>query len=281
MFRLFLLNQNQLATHQHHYHEKPNFQFLHRCEQTDYYSTPGVEAADFYAMSLDDSSCFTAPPIMLGDFKPSNIKRAYEETVAYIVRVAEKTTNYFGLFLGLALTNSIANLLVCVSLHNKMYVIKMFSGVQVANFKAFRNFFALVCAAVCSLQKKPIKINPVLSDVLPLSEGYFTSTAKGIQRVFFHRNKVYKIFDYSDDNHKSLAPNVEAIETIGKGYLPELKLVQLSSDGTFQRLEYTFLEGEHKPKKVKQFLSILQALQQLHDTLVTGESRKDVLPYCF
>jgi len=57
---------------------------LHQLPVYHEQGTPGVEAADFYAMSLDDSSCFTAPPIMLGDFKPSNIKRAYEETVAYI-----------------------------------------------------------------------------------------------------------------------------------------------------------------------------------------------------
>ena len=146
-----------------------------------------------------------------------------------------------------------------------MYVIKMFSTpINLADRGDFRSFFALVCAAVQSLQMNPIKIVPTLQEILPLHRGYFTSSEIGLHRVFIYDKKVYKIFDNSDDELKSLAPNVEAIETICKGYLPELNLVNLTSDKRLQRLEYNYLEGSHEPKNVMQFLPILQDLQKLH-----------------
>lgn len=104
-----------------------NLVCLHQLPVYHKQGTPAVERADFYVMNLDISN-HTTIPILLSDFKPLSINDAYEETISYIVRVAEKTNNYLGLFLGLVLTGFEANLLVCVSLNDKMYVIKMFPG---------------------------------------------------------------------------------------------------------------------------------------------------------
>ena len=246
-------------------HQQP-MQCLHQLPVYHAPGTAGVECADFYVVSRTDDQC---TPILVGDFKTNNYACAYKETIAYLLRISEKSKDHFGLLIGLVLTRYKANLLISVSLHKKLLIIKMFANpVLLGNKDKFKKFFSLLLFAVCELQANPMVIFPEMLDTVPLTLGGNLSTSLGNRtpkRVFLHENKVYKIFDYTDKNFGTLAPNIEVIETIRKDYLPGLKLEDLSSNKKFQCLEYNYLDGQHKPYKIKQFLPILDALKKLHD----------------
>lgn len=76
-----------------------------------------------------------------------------------------------------------------------------------------------------------------------------------------------KIFDNSDYR---ISPNVELICISG------IKTVQrkLSSDGRFVSIEYDYIQGNHKPRSLKQFAGVTRMLHKVHqEGFVHGDVR--------
>lgn len=61
-----------------------------------------------------------------------------------------------------------------------------------------------------------------------------------------------------------LQPNFDAIQSIDSDYLPDMKVVPLTDGKRVLCLQYTHIEGSHRPCNLQQLVKILKDLEKLH-----------------
>ena len=195
------------------------------------------------------------------DFKPSNLKRAKEESIAYISREIQVHTQYpvslcffptcsdiiFGLILNLEKKIGIAE--IC--------------QVAVSDTEHMKKLFIALRAGIKYLLKCPISYSDsTICPRIDLSFGNKSILSRcGNYRAFRSENFVYKLFD-TESGEK---PNAELLKSTG--YFEDVTVTQLSSDGRFLCLTYKYIEGKvgsynASPQK---FAAVAKTLKVLHD----------------
>lgn len=81
--------------------------------------------------------------------------------------------------------------------------------------------------------------------------------------VFQKGDRVLKYYDSEAIEWNFRKPNVEILKSCTK--LTNVKLDDITTDHRIQCLSYDFVDGNHQPTSVKQFVGILETLHMLHE----------------
>ncbi|XP_065906387.1 uncharacterized protein [Dysidea avara] len=227
--------------------------------------------------------------VLVADAKLYNFKEAKNQSIGYTISSMEHSVdqNLFNVQLALPYTEAFSRLDVHVEIHDGIWVIPITKHNKPLWNKAL---LCTVYAGVHYLLDHPLHSDGPLTMSKPFKQwedgSYSVHGARDYEsryansgRVFHYNSKVYKFFDGKNDY---LKPNQDLLNRIGengKPYLPELVVKGVSYDEKFskprfQMMSYNYLEGNHHPKSVHQFIPILCTLQKIHDLgMVHGDIR--------
>ena len=238
-----------------------------------------MERPDLYIVQLERHRY---EPILLGDVKSEDLEKASKETVAYCVKAMQLRhgVDDWPLLLGLAIAANQAKLFVVMEDNGFVRQIEVCSAMIARASEAY-SFFSVLSDAVDYLCRNPLRRSTC--GMVPF-EGRITTVLDHHNDKDTHvflcesENRVLKLYD--TELKRSISPNVEAMESIRKDYLPNLVVSPLTHNGRVQLLQYDFINGRHKPVNIQQFASIMQDLHILHGAgYVHGDLRKENLVF--
>ena len=233
-----------------------------------------VQSPDMFVVQLRENCPCT--PVLLSDIKNEGREKSRKETWAYCIKAMKLLEkDEWGLLLGLAISEEKAELYVVID--NDGYVLAIdVCSVYLSRDEA-RSFFAVLYAAVHSLIDHPLSMEAPGIEPMNGYKGEALDQGENA-RVFCSGNTVSKFYD--TQFFKNVKPNLDAIRSICKNYIPNIQLLPLTNDKRALCLEYAYIEGSHTPRTVKQFATILKDLEKLHNEgYVHGDMRKENLVF--
>lgn len=238
---------------------------LHQGPSRKQKSKPGLpEQADIYIAPM--KSFKPGNPILQSDLKLNDFIIADRESSLYSMNGTSVCfdCNTWPVLLGIPGTPTYMELQIHVPVDGKMWKIIICKGPPYDK--------ALLCtlyAAVHYLCTTPIQTRTPLQSPMPFKQLHYSTLKKG--RVFKNTttNTVHKIYDTEDNTFK---PNYELLKEVK---LPGVEKPEpLTTDGRFVQLKYQYLEGDHTPRALKQFVGVIEALHKVHEAgYVHGDIR--------
>ena len=215
-----------------------------------------VDRPDIYVLTLESGKPVDA--IALGDIKVKDDKASLHETIAYVVKAANMYKDS-RVIIGISITLKSLTLLVCQETgRKKVQIIKALNEVSYNNLKEFA---CMLYASIHYLIEYPI-----FSSFYPISvKCKMGGTHKALNNsrrvVKCSTGKVHKFYDHDEYDANDVVSNFELIQKFN--LLPEVELIELSSDGRFEQMDYKYIEAvDATPEHVVLLVRKLALLHQ-------------------
>lgn len=250
------------------FNDLPMGLFMHQAPTSNRTGTP--ETVDWYFAKCDERGR-PLGPVSCGDGKLHDLVRAARTSVYHSQNciVMRHNINDWPIILAFPATPIQARLDLHIPVHKAMWQVHVTKPLPLWDK-------GLLCTLYYGLHRQlnsqvvsdhPITTNtPKIAPITPLKD--ITKHPDEVY-VFREGNKVVKFYDHLDAVKK---PNVEIIKEYSN--LLDVELKDLTGDQRIQCLEYTYIDGDHKPVSSKQFVGVLETLHKLHqENLVHSDVR--------
>ena len=232
--------------------------FMHQAPTNSKKGTP--ETVDWYFARCDEHGQ-PLTPVGLGDGKLYSLVHAARTSVYHSQNciVIRHNINDWPIMLAFPATPHQACLDLHIPVHNAMWQVHVIDPLPLWDkgllCTLYYGLHRLINYPVISAH--PITTNtPTEMPITPLKD-----ITKDPDKVYVFRegNKVVKYYDSSNLVRKH---NVEIIKACSN--LPDVDLKYLTDNQRIQCLEYTYIDGDHKPISSQQFVGVLETLHKLH-----------------
>lgn len=231
--------------------------FVHQAPTS--YKTGIPCTVDWY-FAKSDRAGLMLDPILCGDGKLHSIGAAKRTTVYHCQNcvVIRHQNNDWPIMLGLSSTPTEACVFISFPTEEAMWQVEIIESSPLWN-KAllFTLYYGLQTLLVGNVTTSiPLSCNqPKRFPLTPLKTG-----DKDQISVFKEGERVTK---YYDSNYKLKQPNLAIVEKYSD--LEDVKLHYITLDHRIQCLSYKYVEGNHDPTSITQFVDVLDTLNKLHD----------------
>ena len=235
------------------FHDLPGT-FIHQAPT--YNSTGTPSTADWY-FAKSDSSGRCLDPLLCGDGQLHSIDAAVRTSVYHCQNCAlsQHKTSDWPVMLCLSATPRVACVFITIPVNQAIWQVKVIESSTLWNK-------ALLCTlyyGLYELQRSymatpaPLTCNHPKDGLIPLKDTELVA-------VFKEGKRVRKYFDTLDNLKK---PNFPIVKEYSN--LSNVEVSSITTDGRIKCLSYDFVEGDHDPKILAQFVSVINILNELHE----------------
>lgn len=236
-------------------------------------SSRGQERPDLYVLQMKNAT--PVMPVLVSDFKCTEMEHAKDETVAYAISSLEVCTDRCAVVLGLPATRYDMSLLVCIGYHGKMLVMEVCT-VNVCNEDSMKKFLSTVYYAVYRLLNNTI-VTEGSRAIHTICEFRHQALSGSTRVVKCNSGVVHKYYD--TEYFEKCSPQVDIINSLNA--LRNASVRNLSFDGRFQQLDYKYIDGSHEPANSRQVAMIISILHTIHEkNYVHSDIRKQNIVFC-
>ena len=224
---------------------------LHQC------SLIGNEVPDFCI--TDESQNGIPQQIKLvGDFKLKSVDEALVQSFHYCMSLSDNIPKVRPLF-AMPASCETFKLILCIPQPQKLAYIKI-KEANVANLHELASLFHSLMSGLKNVELPeftPEKFVVTPKDTLRLEDATMFN-----HRVFKKGDRVYKIYDGTNSG----SPNKSIIELAGENGLMNMEETNLTSNGRFKMLSYSFIDGGKNdlPSDLRRYAPIGKVLDILH-----------------
>jgi len=236
--------------------------------------TSNPEVSDLYVCENVDGTCGNI--VALGDLKRHDLDHAIRETGLYcttagMIQISDPSLS--PVIMGIAGTRSELSLLVCIRCLPEQSI-PISEGcsmwlMEVCRLDPYDQ--ALLCAIYCGIHyliKTRLRYRVPLETPVPIHSKKLIPFKGEKSRVFLceEDQTVYKFYVHGSVEK----PNYELLEELS--VYKDAKREKVSS--SLKLLEYDFIQGDHEPSKIREFLGVAKMLDNLHSRkFVHGDVR--------
>ena len=235
----------------------------------------GIEHPVVFVLSLHDG--LPHMPLLVSDIKLDKYEDAVTETVLYGHTIADEMTKQDMVIFGLPMTTAKVGLLLlypgsdgnmaCIEIDSKSL------SQSASLFSALHHFVHLFL-------DKPSKqrTDPNATFMLECEGKHTSFNYKVVKCELDGCKRVHKFC--GDGNEVKILQ--EVLVKVGLNCtLPNAKVIPLTDDEVYQRIDYTYIEGDNIPRHLRQFIMIIKTLGEIHKLgYVHGDIRRSNLIFC-